>query len=74
MGGAGTAARRPRPAEELARDIVTADPTPDEGDGQTPADPDRALRTFTEAVATGWLRGPRDRVRSPGPVRSSRFG
>ncbi|WP_030162719.1 hypothetical protein [Streptomyces sp. NRRL S-244] len=64
----------PRPAEEIARDIVTADPAPDEGDGQTPADPDEGLRTFTAAVAAGWLRGPRDRVRSPGPVRSSRFG
>ncbi|MFI6147610.1 hypothetical protein [Streptomyces sp. NPDC051109] len=63
-----------RPAEEIARDIVTADPAPDEDDGQTPADPDEALRTFTAAVAAGWLHGPRDRVRSPGPVRSSRFG
>ncbi|MEV0411768.1 hypothetical protein AB0I68_13460 [Streptomyces sp. NPDC050448] len=44
------------------------------GDGQTPADPDEALRSFTAAVAAGWLAGPRDRVRSAGPVRSSRFG
>ncbi|KPI31513.1 hypothetical protein OV450_7134 [Actinobacteria bacterium OV450] len=64
----------PRPAEEIARDIVTADPAPDEGDGRTPADPDEALRAFTAAVSAGWLSGPRDRVRSPGPVRSSRFG
>ncbi|THA37509.1 hypothetical protein [Streptomyces sp. A1547] len=63
-----------RPVEEIARDIVTADPAPDGGDGQTPADPDEALRGFTAAVAAGWLDGPRDRVRSCGPVRSSRFG
>ncbi|TDU74821.1 hypothetical protein [Streptomyces sp. KS 21] len=63
-----------RPVEEIARDIVTSDPAPDGGDGQTPADPDEALRGFTAAVAAGWLDGPRDRVRSCGPVRSSRFG
>ncbi|MEU6238690.1 hypothetical protein [Kitasatospora sp. NPDC047058] len=62
-----------RTAEELAADIRTADPTPDPGDGGTPADPDEALAAFARAVAPRWLEGPRDRCRSSGPVRSSRF-
>ncbi|MBP0448298.1 hypothetical protein J5Y04_01870 [Kitasatospora sp. RG8] len=62
-----------RTAEELAADILAADPTPDDGDGETPADPDEALAAFARAVGHRWLAGPRDRCRSSGPVRSSRF-
>ncbi|MFI5979507.1 hypothetical protein ACIBEA_01385 [Streptomyces sp. NPDC051555] len=62
-----------RPEEDVARDVVDADPAPDEGDGQTPADPDEALRTYVAAVAPGWLGGARDHARSPGPVPGSRF-
>ncbi|MEU9046952.1 MULTISPECIES: hypothetical protein [unclassified Kitasatospora] len=62
-----------RTAEELAADIRSADPTPDPGDGETPADPDEALAVLARAVAPHWLTGPRDRCRSAGPVRSSRF-
>ncbi|GHH62686.1 hypothetical protein GCM10018781_10950 [Kitasatospora indigofera] len=63
----------PRPAEELAADICAADPGPDTGDGDTPPDPDEALAAFVRAVRGRWLTGPRDQVRSSGPVRSSRF-
>ncbi|OKI28775.1 hypothetical protein [Streptomyces sp. CB03911] len=62
-----------RPAEELAAEICAADPGPDAGDGDTPPDLDEALADFTRAVRGRWLAGPRDRVRSSGPVRSSRF-
>ncbi|MFC5883503.1 hypothetical protein RMN57_29405 [Kitasatospora sp. CM 4170] len=62
-----------RPAQELAKDIVAADPTPIEGDGETPPDPDAGLAAFARSVGDRWLNGPRDRCRSTGPVRSSRF-
>ncbi|TMQ99199.1 hypothetical protein ETD83_18300 [Actinomadura soli] len=62
-----------RPVEELAAEIVQAVPEKDEGDGATPPDPDEALAGFARAVAGQWLTGPRDAVRSPGPVPSSRF-
>ncbi|MFJ3790027.1 hypothetical protein [Kitasatospora sp. NPDC090091] len=62
-----------RPAPELANDIVAADPTPDAGDGETPSDPDAELAAFARSVGSRWLNGPRDRCRSTGPVRSSRF-
>ncbi|WP_354643143.1 hypothetical protein [Kitasatospora camelliae] len=62
-----------RPAEEIAEDIRTAAPVADEGDGETPSDPDETLAAFTTRIRTTWLHGPRDRVRSAGPVRSSRF-
>ncbi|WUI02494.1 hypothetical protein OHR68_12035 [Spirillospora sp. NBC_00431] len=64
-----------RPAEELAAEIVQAVPEADEeeaGDG-APPDPDEALAGFARAVGGHWLTGPRDAVRSPGPVPSSRF-
>ncbi|MEU7576211.1 hypothetical protein AB0B50_01205 [Streptomyces sp. NPDC041068] len=62
-----------RPEAELAAEILAADPTPDQGDGQTPADPVERLAEFAAAVRGCWLRGDRDRVTSSGPVRSSRF-
>ncbi|WP_405016333.1 hypothetical protein OHV05_03815 [Kitasatospora sp. NBC_00070] len=62
-----------RSAEELAEAILAADPVPQEGDGASPADPDEALAAFAARAAGGWARGPRDRIRSSGPVRSSRF-
>lgn len=63
----------PRPAGDLATEIVRADPEPDPGDGETPADPDGVLAHFVTGIAGRWLGGSRDRVRSPGPVPSSRF-
>ena len=62
-----------RPAEELAAEIVRAAAEPDPGDGETPPDPDETLTAFTTAVTAAWPTGTRERVRSPGPVRSSRF-
>lgn len=62
-----------RPAAEIAADITAAAPTLDEGDGDTPADPDEAFGAFVTAVRDTWLRGPRDRVHAPSAVRSSRF-
>ncbi|MER7584526.1 hypothetical protein [Kitasatospora sp. NPDC097691] len=62
-----------RSAEELAEAILAATPTAPEGDGQTPPDEDDTLTAFATR-ATGWpATGPRDRIRSAGPVRSSRF-
>jgi hypothetical protein len=63
----------PRPAEELAAEILRADPAPDTGDGETPPDPDETLTGFVTGVRDGWLIGPREQVRSSGPVPSSRF-
>ncbi|MFE6040819.1 hypothetical protein [Streptomyces sp. NPDC056452] len=62
-----------RPEAEIAADIVGADPTPDGGDGSAPADPVEKLTDFVSAVRATWLQGDRARLRSPGPVASSRF-
>ena len=62
-----------RPAEALAAAVVQADPSADPGDGGTPADSDEAFAAFAAAVGPTWLLGSRDRLRSPGPVPSSRF-
>ncbi|MFD8707855.1 hypothetical protein ACFV1W_35640 [Kitasatospora sp. NPDC059648] len=62
-----------RSAEELAGAVLAASPTAPEGDGRTPPDTDDVLTAFA-ARAVGWpAAGPRDGVRSAGPVRSSRF-
>ncbi|WP_075731602.1 hypothetical protein [Streptomyces acidiscabies] len=63
----------PRAETELAAEIVAADPTPDEGDGATPDDPQERLTEFVAAVRGTWLTGDRARVRSTGPVPSTRF-
>lgn len=62
-----------RLAEELAEAILTADPTPQEGDGQSPPDPDEAFTAFAARATARWATGPRHRINSPGPVRSARF-
>ncbi|XRQ14041.1 tetratricopeptide repeat protein [Actinomadura welshii] len=62
-----------RPVEELADEIVRAEPQPDDEDGGAPPDPDEGLARLVAAVRDRWLTGPRDAVRSSGPVRSSRF-
>ncbi|MFH7595555.1 hypothetical protein WDV06_10705 [Streptomyces racemochromogenes] len=62
-----------RSAEELAEAILAADPTPAEGDGQTPDDPDPVLAAFAARAAGLWADGPRARIRSAGPVASGRF-
>jgi len=73
-----------RPAEVVAAEIVRAEPDRDDGDGETPADPDEGLRRFVATVAqagTGardgdgrWLGGGiREYVHNAGPVPSSRF-
>ncbi|MFJ3496348.1 hypothetical protein ACIPPJ_22490 [Streptomyces sp. NPDC086091] len=72
-GGVERGAPDGRPEAEIAAGIVAADPTPDEGDGRTPADPVERLTGFVEAVRGTWLRGDRTRVKSAGPVPSGRF-
>jgi tetratricopeptide (TPR) repeat protein len=62
-----------RPEAEIAAEIVAADPAPDQGDGETPADPVERLTDFVTAVRGTWLRGDRSRVKSSGPVSSPRF-
>ncbi|MGV9581377.1 hypothetical protein ACWDRZ_32560 [Streptomyces sp. NPDC003509] len=62
-----------RPEKAIAAEIVGADPTPDAGDGGTPADPAERLTDFVSAVSGTWLQGDRAQLRSPGPVASSRF-
>jgi hypothetical protein len=57
----------------IAADISGAAYETDEGDGESPPDPDDAPAAFAAAVAAMWPAGPRDRVASTGPVRSSRF-
>ncbi|MFF3835793.1 hypothetical protein ACFYXX_34100 [Streptomyces sp. NPDC002458] len=73
-GGAERGEADGRPEAEIAADIVGADPTPDGGDGETPADPVEKLTDFVAAVRGTWLRGDRAGLRSSGPVASSRFG
>jgi tetratricopeptide (TPR) repeat protein len=62
-----------RPEAEIAAQILAADPSPDEGDGEGPADPDDRLTAFVTAVRDSWLQGDRARLTSSGPVSSSRF-
>ncbi|MER5863118.1 hypothetical protein [Kitasatospora sp. NPDC002040] len=62
-----------RSAEQLADAILAAGAEPDQGDGETPADPEQALTAFARRVDGSWLTGARDRIRSAGPVRSSSF-
>jgi hypothetical protein len=75
-----------RPVEVVAAEIVRAEAEHDEGDGETPADPDEGLRRFVATVAQAragaragdrygrWLGGSiREYVRDAGPVPSSRF-
>ncbi|MET9827860.1 hypothetical protein ABZ078_00790 [Streptomyces sp. NPDC006385] len=62
-----------RPEEEIAAQILAADPSPDEGDGETPADPVDKLTDFVTAVRGSWLSGDRAGLTSSGPVAGSRF-
>ncbi|WP_371649800.1 MULTISPECIES: tetratricopeptide repeat protein [unclassified Streptomyces] len=62
-----------RPDALIAAEIVGADPSPDEGDGETPADPDERFTEFVTAVRGSWLRGERTGLKSTGPVPSSKF-
>ncbi|MBL1104125.1 hypothetical protein JK361_05810 [Streptomyces sp. 5-8] len=62
-----------RPEAEIAAGITGADPSGDLGDGTGPADGDAEFTAFATAVGGTWLRGDRARVRSAGPVPSSRF-
>ncbi|MFK0017650.1 hypothetical protein [Streptomyces sp. NPDC091027] len=62
-----------RSAEELAEAILAAAPTAPEGDGRTPPDAEDSLMAFATRAAIRPATGPRDRIRSAGPVRSSRF-
>lgn len=62
-----------RPEAEIAAEVTAADPGADPGDGEGPADDDAPFAAFAGAVRGTWLRGDRARVRSAGPVPSSRF-
>jgi hypothetical protein len=75
-GAPGTVPPDERPAEALAAEIVAADPDLDEGDAESPPDPDARFTAFAAAVRGAWAapEGFRDRAWSPGPVRSNRFG
>ncbi|MFJ9820143.1 hypothetical protein ACIRU3_33720 [Streptomyces sp. NPDC101151] len=72
-GGIEQGAPDDRPEAEIAAGIAAADPTPDDGDGEGPADPDEAFAAFATAVRSTWLTGERTRLGSAGPVPSSRF-
>ncbi|KRV51195.1 hypothetical protein AQ490_02675 [Wenjunlia vitaminophila] len=62
-----------RPAARIADEIVAADPSPGEGDGETPADPTDRFTDFVAAVRGSWLRGERAHLSSSGPVPSNKF-
>lgn len=62
-----------RPEAEIAAEVTAAAPEADPGDGAGPADGDGEFAAFAGAVGGTWLRGDRARVRSAGPVPSSRF-
>ncbi|MGW2029818.1 hypothetical protein [Streptomyces sp. NPDC001811] len=72
-GGVGRAPADGRPEEEIAAGITAADPSPDPGDGDGPADAATQFAAFATAVEGTWPCGERARVRSAGPVPSSRF-
>jgi len=80
----GTAGHGPaddRLVEAIAAEIVHAVPLQDQGDGNTPPDPDESLRCFVGAVMAagtrerdgGWLGGIREYIPDAGPVPSNRF-
>ncbi|BDH06108.1 hypothetical protein HEK131_33350 [Streptomyces seoulensis] len=64
-----------RPEQELAAEIVAGlkDLAADTGDGEGPDDSDEVFTEFAAAVRGTWLQGRRARIKSPGPVSSSRF-
>lgn len=62
-----------RPDAVIAAEIVGADPAPEEGDGETPADPDEGFTAFVAAVRGSWLQGARTGLTSSGPVSSNKF-
>ncbi|MEY9926627.1 hypothetical protein ABH926_001249 [Catenulispora sp. GP43] len=62
-----------RPVEEIAAELAAAEPYADEGDGETPPDPDSVLEAFVSGVEGTWLTARREYIGSPGPVPSSRF-
>jgi hypothetical protein len=72
---------RARTTEAVAAEIARATPERDEGDGNTPPDPDEGLCRFVEVVTApgtrerdgGWLGGIREYIPDAGPVPSSRF-
>ena len=74
-GGWTTVPADERPDAELVAEVLAASPLPPDGDGQTPDDRRRRADGLRHdrrgAVAHGPT--PRDKVWSPGPVRSSRF-
>jgi hypothetical protein len=80
-GAAGQGPADDRPIQAIAAEIVHATPEQDEGDRNTPPDPDESLRRFIEAVTAagtrgrdgGWLGGIREYIPDAGPVPSSRF-
>ncbi|MCC5474872.1 tetratricopeptide repeat protein [Streptomyces barringtoniae] len=76
QGADGSIGRDPaddRPEAEIAAEVTAADPAADPGDGEGPGDDDTRFAAFAGAVQGTWLRGDRARVRSAGPVPSSRF-
>lgn len=64
-----------RPEQELAAEIVAGlkDLAADTGDGEGPDDSDEVFTAFAASVPGTWLQGRRTRIKSPGPVSSSRF-
>ncbi|MQY13729.1 hypothetical protein SRB5_38800 [Streptomyces sp. RB5] len=71
-GGTETVPPDSRPVAELVAEILAGDAAADEGDGETPADPDTALSAFAGAVV--WpAEGAREWMESAGPVGSNRF-
>ncbi|MEU3778328.1 hypothetical protein AB0F11_35020 [Streptomyces sp. NPDC032472] len=74
LGAEGRGPADSRPEAEIARDIVTADPSADPGDGEGPVDGEAAFRDFVTAIAPLWLTsGSRAPINSTGPVQSNRF-
>lgn len=63
-----------RPEEELAEEVLAAEPLTGENGAGGPTDTVDVLTGFVEAVAGHWARGPRRwRADTPGPVRSAYF-
>ncbi|MFF1477580.1 hypothetical protein ACFVYD_08395 [Streptomyces sp. NPDC058301] len=62
-----------RPEALIAAEIVGADPSTAEGDGESPADPDGRFTEFVAAVRDTWLQGERTGLKSTGPVPSNKF-
>lgn len=62
-----------RPAQEIAEELARTEPEDPGDDEDPPVDSEEQLADFAARVSADWLVGPREWIRSSGPVGSNRF-